>query len=247
MDVQILANKQQVGAAGAAMAAEEIRRAIAAGGAARIVLATGASQFEMLAELVRAAGIDWSRVTMFHLDEYIGLPLTHPASIRRYLGERFVRKVGPLAAVHFVEGDRPDPKAECRRIGDLLKAHPIDVACVGIGENGHLAFNDPPADFDTEEPYIVAELDEPCRRQQLGEGWFKTLADVPKRAISMSIRQIMKSKAIVCAVPDRRKAVAVKGAVEGPVTNRCPSSILQKHERCTIFLDPDSASLLKRR
>lgn len=247
MDIQVFATKDALGAASAALAAEALREAIRTRGAANLILATGASQFETLACLVRAEGVDWSRVTMFHLDEYVGMPATHPASFRKYLRERFVEKVGPLAAVHWVEGDRPDPAAECRRVGRIVAAHPIDLALVGIGENGHLAFNDPPADFDTEAAYLVVDLDEACRRQQLGEGWFATLADMPTRAISMGIRQILKSRRILCGVPDLRKARAVKAAVEGPVTNRCPASILREHEACTLLLDEASASLLAKR
>jgi glucosamine-6-phosphate deaminase len=242
----ILDSKKQLGARAADLAAEAIRSAIRAKGEANIILATGASQFEMLADLVREPAIDWSKVTMFHLDEYIGLPAAHPASFRKYLRERFVEKVGPLRAVHFVEGDQPDPREECRRLGRLISAVTIDVACVGIGENGHLAFNDPPADFQTEEPYLVVTLDEACRRQQLGEGWFKTLDDVPRQAISMSVRQILKSRRIVCTVPDRRKAEAVRNTAEGPVTNLCPASILRNHADCTLLLDTESSSLLTR-
>ncbi|MCX5682693.1 MAG: glucosamine-6-phosphate deaminase [Planctomycetota bacterium] len=247
MNIQVFDDKQQLGARGAALAAEAITAAIRERGGANIILATGASQFEMLAALVQAQGIDWPQVTMFHLDEYIGLTPRHPASFRKYLRERFVENVGQLAAVHFVEGDRPDPLAECKRLGQLISAVRIDVAMVGIGENGHLAFNDPPADFETEEPYLVVSLDEACRRQQLGEGWFKTLDSVPKQAISMSVRQIMKSRRIVCTVPDKRKAKAVQGTVEGPLTNKCPASILQEHAACALLLDKESASMLKRR
>jgi glucosamine-6-phosphate deaminase len=244
VNVLVSDDKQQLGARAADLAASAIAAAIRERGGANIILATGASQFEMLAALVGAPNVDWPRVTMFHLDEYIGLPPTHPASFRKYLRERFVENVGPLAAVHFVEGDRPDPRAECRRLGQLISAVRIDVAMVGIGENGHLAFNDPPADFETEEPYLVVNLDEACRRQQLGEGWFKTLDNVPKQAISMSVRQIMKSRRIVCTVPDLRKARAVRDTVEGPVTNRCPASVLQEHAASTLLLDRESASML---
>jgi len=181
---------------------------------------------------------------MFHLDEYIGLGMEHPASFRKYLKERFVDRVGSLKAYYFIDGDAAEPAAECRRLNELIRAHSIDVALVGIGENGHLAFNDPPADFETEEPYLVVDLDEKCRRQQLGEGWFPALEDVPRKAISMSIRQILKSQIIIVSVPDQRKAQAVKGALEGPVTNLCPSSILQRHPNCRIYLDLKSASLL---
>lgn len=236
--------KGDMGAAAGSTAAGAIRRAIADKNQANIILATGASQFEMLEHLTSVDTIDWSKVTMFHLDEYIGLGPDHPASFRKYLRERFVDRVGRLKAVHFVHGDAKDPAAECRRLGDLIRAHPIDVACVGIGENGHLAFNDPPADFETEEPYLVVDLDERCRRQQLGEGWFASFEAVPSQAISMSIQQILKSRRIIVTVPDRRKAEAVRNALEGPVTPRCPASILQQHENCFIFLDEPAASLL---
>jgi glucosamine-6-phosphate deaminase len=238
-------DKAELGRQAAKEGAELIRQAIAMRGAANIIVATGASQFEMLTELLVAKGIAWEKVTAFHLDEYVGLPITHPASFRLYLWQRFVSKLPlPLAAFHYVNAEG-DPHAECQRLGDVIMRHPIDVAFVGIGENGHLAFNDPPADFKTEEPYLVVELDEACRRQQFGEGWFPTLSDVPRRAISMSCRQIMKSRAIVVSVPDRRKAKAVQQAVEGPVTPLAPSSILQQHDRVTLHLDRESASLLK--
>ncbi len=247
MDVSTYDTKGRMAKAAAGVAAETIRRAIAGRGQANVILATGASQFEMLAHLTATRDVDFSRVVMFHLDEYIGLPADHPASFRKYLRERFVEKVGPLKAVHFVNGDAEDPVRECARLGQLIAAHPIDVACVGIGENGHLAFNDPPADFQTEQAYLVVSLDEKCRRQQLGEGWFQTLDDVPKRAISMSIRQILKSKQIVVTVPDRRKAQAVKDALEGPVAPTCPASILQTRPDCRVCLDEPAASLLSDR
>jgi glucosamine-6-phosphate deaminase len=232
-----------MGTAAARRTAELLNAAIAERGEANLVLATGASQFEMLAALV-AEDVDWSRVTGFHLDEYIALPETHPASFRRYLRERFIDEVAELRAFHFVNGEAADPEAECARLGVLITETPIDVACIGIGENGHVAFNDPPADFETEASYIIVALDEACRRQQLGEGWFPDLAAVPDRAISMSVRQIMKSKAIVCTVPDARKADAVQKALEGPVTNRVPASILQDHPCCGMYLDTASAALL---
>lgn len=243
MQIHIFPTKDALGQAAARCAADSLRAALAACGSANLVLATGASQFEMLAHLV-AQPLDWPRVTVFHLDEYIGLPESHPASFRRYLKERFASRVPGLAAFHYVDGDAPDPSAECRRLADLVRAHPIDVACIGIGENGHLAFNDPPADFDTTEPYLVVNLDEACRRQQLGEGWFPSLAGVPHQAISMSIRQIMQSARIVCTVPDRRKAGAVKNAVLGPVTNQAPASILQTHPACDLFLDEQAAAYI---
>jgi len=240
----IFDNKSEMAAAAAQYAANSIKSALESNGAANIILATGASQFEMLSALVQTQDIDWSKVTMFHLDEYIGLEITHPASFRKYLQERFVDQVAPLKAVHFVNGDADDPQQECKRLNQIIAEHPIDAAMVGIGENGHLAFNDPPADFDTDHPFIVVDLDDACRKQQLGEGWFATFEDVPKQAISMSIRQIMKSKTLIVTVPDRRKAQAVKNTLEGPVTNACPASIIQNHSDCNIYLDTDSASLL---
>jgi len=246
MDVKIMPDKAQMGKAAAAAGAEHIRRAIAERGAANIIVATGASQFEMLSQLVAEPGINWHCVTGFHLDEYVGLPIEHPASFRGYLWQRFVSRLPlPLRAFHFLNGEG-DPQAECRRVGEIIRRHPIDVAFVGIGENGHLAFNDPPADFETEQPYLVVQLDDACRRQQLGEGWFPTFDDVPKQAISMSVRQIMKSRAIICTVPDERKAEAVRNAVEGDVTPKVPASILQRHERCTLYLDRPAASLLSK-
>ena len=180
---------------------------------------------------------------MFHLDEYVGLPETHRASFRGYLRERLIERVHP-GTVYLIEGDAPDPQAECRRLNALIGEHEIDVSFVGIGENGHLAFNDPPADFEVTDPYIVVDLDEACRRQQLGEGWFASLDEVPRQAISMSIRQIMDSRAIICTVPDRRKAQAVHDCFTGEVTPLHPSSILRQHERAFLFLDAEAASLL---
>jgi glucosamine-6-phosphate deaminase len=240
----IYETKEQMGAAAATRSADVIKEAIENKGRANIILATGVSQLEMLGNLVEADGIDWTKVTMFHLDEYIALGIGHPASFRKYLKERFVDKLPGLKAAHFVNGDTEDPQQECRRLGDIIAKHPIDVAMVGIGENGHLAFNDPPADFETEEPFIIVELDEKCRNQQLGEGWFETLEQVPLRAISMGIRQIMKSECLIVTVPDKRKAEAIKNVFEGPVSPMCPASILQEHRNCAIFMDTESASML---
>ena len=245
MKTVVCSSKQELGQRAAQDGAARIRNAIARNGAANIIVATGASQFEMLESLVIQKDIAWDKVTAFHLDEYIGLPMTHPASFRLYLWKRFVSRLPlPPAAMHYLSPEG-DPEAECRRVGALLQAHPIDVAFVGIGENGHLAFNDPPADFQTERPYLVVNLDEACRRQQMGEGWFKTLADVPAQALSMSCRQIMKSRAIICSVPDQRKATAAQKTVQGPVTPQTPASILQQHQHAAIYLDHDSASLLQ--
>lgn len=238
-------DKLDMAAKAAASAADCIRRAIAEKGEARIIVATGASQFEFLAALVKEPGIDWTKVTGFHLDEYVGLTIEHPASFRNYMRKRFVSQTPrPMKAFNEVNGEAADPAAEIRRLQDLLRAAPIDLACVGIGENGHLAFNDPPADFDSNDAYLVVKLDEKCRHQQIGEGWFKTMDEVPTHAFSMTIKQIMWSRTIVCTCPDARKAEAVKGAIDGPVSNMCPSSIMQMHPDCRMFLDPDSAALL---
>jgi glucosamine-6-phosphate deaminase len=244
MQATVFPTKPELGKAAAAEGAALIRQALAARGEANIIVATGASQFEMLESLTTEPGIDWSRVTGFHLDEYVGLPITHPASFRAYLWQRFVSRLPlPLRAFHFLDAE-VSPEAECARVGAILRRHPVDVAFIGIGENGHIAFNDPPADFETEEPYLIVDLDEACRRQQLGEGWFPTLDAVPERAISMSVRQILKSAAIICTVPDLRKAHAVRAAVKGPVTREVPASILQRHPDCRLFLDTAAASLL---
>ncbi len=243
MNVQVYPDKQEMGAAAAAAGAALIREALAKKRDVAIVVATGASQFEMLENLVAAPNIDWERVTGFHLDEYIGLPMSHPASFRRYLKERFVDLV-PLKDFHYIDGQADPVDAECDRLNRLISATDIDVAFVGIGENAHLAFNDPPADFDTESPYLIVELDEACRRQQLGEGWFPSLDAVPRQAISMSVRQILRANAIICTVPDERKAEAVQKAVQGPVTPDVPASILQQHPLAHLYLDQTAASLL---
>ena len=243
MDIRVHDTRSAMADAAAKQAAVALRAAIAERGRAHVIAATGASQFEFLDRLVAAPGIDWARTVLFHLDEYVGLPDTHPASFRKYLRERLADRVHP-GAFHFIEGDAADPAAECARVGAILALHPIDVAFVGIGENGHLAFNDPPADFETIEPYIVVDLDEDCRRQQLGEGWFRTLEDVPRRAISMSIQQILKSRDILCVVPDARKARAVADCLGGAISPRHPASILQSHPRTTVFLDAAAAALV---
>jgi glucosamine-6-phosphate deaminase len=243
MDIDIAKDSIELGKSAGVRAAQLIREAILANGSANIILATGTSQFETLNQLIREQEIDWSKCVMFHLDEYIGLPITHPASFRKYLQERFLSQVPPLKAAYLVSGEA-DPKEECERLGSIIKNHPIDVALIGIGENGHLAFNDPPADFETERPYIIVELNEACKKQQMGEGWFESVEDVPGHAISMSVKQIMRSKQIICSVPDSRKAIAVKNSLEQPVSNLYPASILQLHTHCTCYLDQSSAALL---
>jgi len=242
MVIKIYEDKTALGRAAAEQAAVSLCKAIQESGQARIIAATGASQFEFLDALTAMPGIDWPRVEMFHLDEYVGLPASHPASFRKYLLERLIQKTG-ISKYHFLEGDGDVPKM-VRRVAAELMAAPIDLAFVGIGENGHLAFNDPPADFQTEEPYLLVDLDEACRRQQVGESWFADLSEVPKRAISMSVRQILKSKAILAVVPEARKAQAVKSCFEGEVSPLAPASILRTHAHTMVFLDKDSAALL---
>jgi glucosamine-6-phosphate deaminase len=241
MEIIISKTSEELGKKAAKQGADLIREAIRRKGTANIIVATGASQFEMLAALVKE-DIDWNKVTSFHLDEYIGLPESHPASFRKYLKERFADKV-ELKAFNYVNGEA-DPASECKRLGEIIDRFPVDVAFVGIGENSHIAFNDPPADFTTENPYIVVNLDDACRRQQMGEGWFNSFDEVPDKAISMSIRQIMKSDSIICAVPDLRKAIAVMKTVKGSVSPEIPASILREHKAVWLFLDNDSASLL---
>lgn len=242
MIVKVFDDKASLSEAAALQAATAIRRAIQKQGRARIIVATGASQFDFLSALTQAEGIDWQRVEMFHLDEYVGLPLTHPASFRKYLLERLIQKV-KIKTYHLLDGES-DPHAVADRIGKALRSEPIDVAFVGIGENGHLAFNDPPADFQTEKPYLVVSLDEACRRQQVSEGWFGNISEVPKQAISMSVRQILKAREIIAVVPDARKAQALKLCLEGEIGPMAPASVLRTHPATTIYLDKESAALL---
>lgn len=244
MRVEIYESKREMAKAAAVRAAEIIRAAIAERGEACVIAATGASQFEFLDELINEPGLDWRRVVFFHLDEYVGLPETHPASFRKYLRERIVERAQP-GAFHFIEGDAADPREECRRLAGLINARTVDAAFVGIGENGHLAFNDPPADFETEEPYLVVGLDEECRRQQVGEGWFRSIEEVPRQAISMSIREILRSRNVICVVPERRKAQAVRDCLELEVSPLRPASALRLHADATVYLDAESASLLR--
>jgi glucosamine-6-phosphate deaminase len=242
MQVRTYADRLAMGRAAALAASTSLRACIQASGNARIIAATGASQFDFLAALTDAPDIDWSRVEMFHLDEYVGLPIDHPASFRRYLLDRLINKVS-VGRYHLLNGEQ-DPEHVAGAVGRVLAERPADLAFVGIGENAHLAFNDPPADFDTERPYVIATLDEACRRQQVGEGWFKSIEEVPAQAITMSIRQILKSSEIIAVVPDARKAEAVKACVEGPLSPLSPASILQTHPNTTLFLDSESASKL---
>ncbi len=240
---RVFLDKQSLAEAAAREAARILQEAIDAGGKARLVAATGASQIEFLSALTSDKSVDWPCVELFHLDEYIGLPATHPASFAKYIRERIIIPAG-ITQYYLLDGTR-DPHEVAAEAGGRIQTAPVDLALVGIGENGHLAFNDPPADFDTTEPYIVVSLDDACRRQQVGEGWFATIADVPRRAISVSVRQILGANQILCIVPDRRKAQAVRDTLQGPITSLVPASILRTHARATLFLDEESASLLK--
>lgn len=242
MNLCIFETRKLLGRAAAQQAANAICGAVDRQGSARIIAATGASQFEFLEALTDTPGIEWSSVEMFHLDEYVGLPPNHPASFRKYLRERLIDKTG-IVRYHLLDGDK-DPQKVCHKAGDAVNAAPVDVAFIGIGENAHLAFNDPPANFETQEPYIIVQLDEACRRQQVGEGWFKSLAEVPGQAISMTIGQILKTREIICVAPDARKAAAVKACLEGEISPMAPASILRTHPNVTVFLDRDSSALL---
>ena len=243
MQIKVLDDKTAMSREAAQHAAGVLRNAIATQGSARIIAATGASQFEFLENLTKAEGIDWSKVEMFHLDEYVGLPLSHPASFRKYLRERLIEPAG-ISNYHLLDGEA-DPQKVCDEIGREIARAPIDVAFVGIGENGHLAFNDPPADFETNEPYLVVQLDEACRKQQLGEGWFPTLDAVPTTAISMSINQILKAREIICIVPDARKAQAVGDCLgSGDVSPQHPASALKQHPNVTVYIDRAAAAML---
>jgi glucosamine-6-phosphate deaminase len=246
LEIEVFKTKEECGTAAANRGAEILKKAIGDNGQANFIVATGASQFDFMKALTEKEGIDWRSTTMYHLDEYIGIDAEHPASFRRYLKERLVDVVHP-GTVHFVQGEADDPAAECLRVNNIIVQDKIDVAFIGIGENGHLAFNDPPADFDTEVPYLIVELDKACRQQQFGEGWFESLEEVPNTAISMSIQQIMKAETIICTVPDKRKAMAVKKCFEGEISPMYPASILRKHPKAFVYLDDDAASLLSQR
>lgn len=243
MLLKVFPDKSSLSRAAAEQAATAIRSALAKRDRARIVAATAASQIEFLDALTQAPGIDWSKVEVFHLDEYIGLPVTHPGSFRKMLLEQLIEKTG-IVNYHLLDGDADDPAAVARRVGKELASAPVDIEFLGIGENGHLAFNDPPADFEIQEPYIVVELDEACRQQQVGEAWFANLSQVPKRALSMSVRQVLKAKEILAVVPDQRKARAIKACFSGEVSPMAPASILRTHPNATVYLDKNSASLL---
>ena len=244
MRIIVKEGKVEVGKEAAGIAYNAIAKVIEEKGEANIIAATGASQFEFFESLTSMRDLDWSKVRMFHLDEYVGISIEHPASFRKYLKERFIDKTG-IKEYYFLDGDVENLEEEVGRLNNIISKHKIDIAFVGIGENGHLAFNDPPADFEEEKPYIVVALDEKCKKQQMGEGWFKTIDDVPKQAISMSVKQIMKSEIILCTVPDRRKAEAVHICMDKEISPQYPASILRDHKECYLILDKDSAFFLE--
>lgn len=245
MTNNIYSTKDEMAKAAAEKAAEILKVSLEEKPIIYFIAATGASQFKFLDYLCNIKGIEWNRTEMFHLDEYAGLSEQHPASFRNYLKKRLVERVRPRKA-HFIEGDAINIQEECERINALISSVTIDVAFVGIGENGHLAFNDPPADFKTTDPYIIVNLDQKCRQQQVGEGWFESIEKVPKKAISMSINEIMRAKNIICICPDKRKAEAVSNCLsdKAVVSPNYPASMLKNHESAYCFLDKESASLL---
>jgi glucosamine-6-phosphate deaminase len=242
MMVRVFSDKAEMAKAAALHAAEAVKNLLAVNAEIRLLAATGASQLDFLSALAEQPGVAWQQVELFHLDEYVGIGMNHPASFARYIHQRVVEPLG-IRKYHLLDGLR-DPEAMAREMSAALSAKPVHLAFCGIGENGHLAFNDPPADFEASEPYVVVDLDERCRQQQVGEGWFRSVEDVPKRALTISIPWLLKASEIVCVVPDWRKAEAVKACLEGPVSPMAPGSILRVHPNAHIFLDRDSAALL---
>ncbi|MDX2153734.1 MAG: glucosamine-6-phosphate deaminase [Bryobacteraceae bacterium] len=244
LDVRVFETTEQMALAAAHDASSLIREAVAHHGEARIVVATGNSQLAFIDALTSVPDLPWHTVTVFHMDEYSALPATHPASFRRWIRERVGDRVDPKI-VHYLDGESPDLATECARYAALLNEAPLDLTFAGIGENGHIAFNDPhEADFNDPATVKLVNLDEACRRQQTGEGHFPTLEDVPRQALTMTCPALMRARHLVCCVPESRKAAAVKAALEGPVTEACPASLLRTHRSARLYLDRDSAALL---
>jgi glucosamine-6-phosphate deaminase len=243
LKIEVYNNGEELGKAAAISVANKLNDAISEKGFANLILATGASQFQFLEHLQKQK-IDWKRITVFHLDEYLGMPVTHPASFRKYLKERILDKVQP-EKVYYLEGDATEIEETVANYETLLRNHPVDVACIGIGENGHIAFNDPPvADFNDPKLVKIVELDEACRKQQLGEGWFPTFEDVPTHALSLTIPAILSCKHISCVVPDKRKAEAVFNTVNAAISTACPATVLRTHPDTILYLDLNSAAKL---
>jgi glucosamine-6-phosphate deaminase len=221
-----------------------LNETLAAKGSAAAILATGNSQIKFLEELIRLGGVDWRKITLFHMDEYLGISALHKASFRRYMRERVESRVKPRA-FHYLEGDALLPMDECERYTKLLQAQPIDLCCLGVGENGHIAFNDPAvANFSDKRSVNIVSLDEKCRLQQVGEGHFASMDAVPQYALTLTIPMLCSAKKMLCIAPEKRKAQAVKDALQGPVSTKCPASILRRQAHCTLFVDADSTSLL---
>ena len=240
MNLVICKDKLTCGAEAAKFGAEKIRQAIKTQGECRIILATGASQFEMLSALLKEEGIDWTRVIAFHMDEYVGLANDHPQSFGTYLREHVFAHL-PFKAVNCLNGAAADPAAECARYGKLLADNPVDVVCLGIGENGHIAFNDPGvADFDDPAPVKLAELDNVCRMQQVHDGCFPTIDDVPTHAFTLTIPSLTNAKHLFCSVPASTKAEAVYRTCYEEITENCPATIMRKHAHAVMYVDPDS-------
>ncbi|MFC1547644.1 6-phosphogluconolactonase [Candidatus Neomarinimicrobiota bacterium] len=245
MEIKVFKDRIELSEVAASQAAAILKSVIDEKGSACFIVATGESQIDFLRVLAVDDSIDWRKTKMYHLDEYVGISSQHSASFRSYLMKRLIERVHP-GEVHLVNGENPDPESEAQRLSDLISRETIDVAFVGVGENGHLAFNDPPADFETDKPFIVVDLDTKCRQQQVNEGWFPTIHDVPPQAITMSINQIMKSSSILAVVPGLRKAEAVRNCfINANIYPGFPSSILKKHPNAFLYLDTDSASLLE--
>jgi len=244
LDIRVYSRPEEMAAAAAAAARDHLAMCVARQGEARVILATGNSQLKFLEHLVELGGVNWSKVILFHMDEYLGIATDHPASFRRYMRERVAAKLKPRK-FHYLEGDALEPIKECERYTQLLRAQPIDLCGLGIGENGHLAFNDPPvADFDDNRWVKIVKLDDACKQQQVGEGHFPSAQSVPSYALTLTIPALCSAKRMVCIVPDKRKAQAVKDALRGPIGTACPASFLRKQAHCTLFLDADSASLI---
>jgi glucosamine-6-phosphate deaminase len=244
MEIHVVETVPDLVRRGAEQAAGVLRETLATAPLARLVAATGSSQIPFLELLTAAPAIDWTRVELFHLDEYIGIGSEHPASFVRFLTDRLIRPAGIVRA-HLLDG-LGDPEVVARTVGAELAGAPVDLLICGIGENGHLAFNDPPADFDAQAPYLIVELDEACRRQQVGEGWFRSFEDVPTTAISMSVQQILRARRIICVAHGQRKAAAVAACFSNGVTPAAPASILQTHTGTTVYLDASAAAMLVR-
>lgn len=242
MKIVVAKDRIAMGSYTAEQAASHLRQCLSQKSECNLVIATGSSQFEVLDSLVNQPNIDWSRVNGFHLDEYLGIDRSHSASFCGYLANRFVDRL-PLKSFLYLDGTKL-PELLRTQASEQLAERTIDLLLCGIGENGHLAFNDPPANFETDDPYLIVELDEACRRQQVGEGWFDSLEQVPTQAISMSINQILKAQKILCSVPDQRKAEAVRNTVEGELSPMVPASALRRHPDVTLVLDEASATML---